>query len=209
MSGAFARLGRWLRGGRAREGEGLGEVPEPVALTGPWRAGVAVSMHSGEEGLTPAGELLDRFKYGGERRLAPTLGRALAEVVRSRPEFDGVQAVVHVPATRRRRRAEPTCDLARAAARALRARCLPGLIACVRPAAAQKDLFRWAEKVENVRGAFRVRRAEFVKGRRLLLVDDVYDSGATLEEVWRVLMEAGAAEVLVATVTKTHYRREG
>jgi len=74
--------------------------------------------------------------------------------------------------------------------------------------AAQKDLTRWQEKRENVEGAFRVRRADLVRGKRVLLVDDVYDSGATLEECWRVLDEAGAADVAVATVTKTRYRRD-
>ena len=41
----------------------------------------------------------------------------------------------------------------------------------------------------------------------MLIVDDVYDSGATLEEAWRVVKEAGAAEIVVGAVTKTRYQR--
>ena len=43
----------------------------------------------------------------------------------------------------------------------------------------------------------------------VLAIDDVYDSGATLREMHRALTKAGAAAVLVATVTKTNFRAEG
>jgi predicted amidophosphoribosyltransferase len=58
-----------------------------------------------------------------------------------------------------------------------------------------------AQKRANVAGAFKVQGD--VRGKRLLLVDDLYDSGATLEEVTRVLRQAGAARVCVLTLTRT------
>jgi len=211
MIGRLSRVGAWLLPGRACQGLPVAvEAGEPGSLPGPWPAGMALAMHSREEreGRTATADLLDRFKYAGERTLAPLLGRALAEAVRSRPGFEQVEAVVHVPATTRRPRVEPACDLAREVAKALRVRCLPGLVARTREMEHQKDIVRWAEKTENVRGAFRVRRPEFLRGRKLLLVDDVYDSGATLEEAWRTVMQAGAREVVVAAITRTRYRRE-
>jgi len=51
---------------------------------------------------------------------------------------------------------------------------------------------------ENVRGAFRVRRPEQVRGRRILLLDDVMTTGATVGECARVLRRAGAVQVAVA-----------
>jgi predicted amidophosphoribosyltransferase len=54
-----------------------------------------------------------------------------------------------------------------------------------------------------VAGAFSVTPPEAVRGRRVLLVDDLYDSGATLTECAHALTRAGAREVYVVTAVKT------
>ena len=59
-----------------------------------------------------------------------------------------------------------------------------------------------AERMENLRGAFRVRHTARVKERHLVLVDDVFTTGSTVEECSRVLMRAGAASVRVITVAR-------
>ncbi len=174
---------------------------EPVPLPGPWSFGIALGMHAerdGEKERSRIGELLTTFKYAGHRALARPFGGAIAEAVSAhRP-----QVVIHIPSSRRSS-FEPACELALAAARALRVRCLPHLIALTRTVAPQKDLASLSEKRENIGGAFRVRRPGLIEGMRALIVDDVYDSGATLEEAWRAVSEAGAAGVIIATVTKT------
>jgi predicted amidophosphoribosyltransferase len=58
-----------------------------------------------------------------------------------------------------------------------------------------------AQKRANVAGAFAVNGD--VRGRRLLVLDDLFDSGTTLEEVSRVLQRAGVAHLLVLTLTRT------
>jgi len=178
---------------------------EPLPLPGPWSLGVALGMHAEDsEGTerSAIGALLAEFKYAGYRALARPLGEALARAVAPwHPEV-----VVHVPYTRRSS-FEPACELSRATARALRVRCLPHFIARTRTIIPQKDLTSLSEKKENICEAFRVRRPELVRGRRALIVDDVYDSGATLEEAWRVARKAGAAEIAVAAVTKTRFQR--
>ena len=59
------------------------------------------------------------------------------------------------------------------------------------------------ERRQNVRGAFEADPKKSLKGRRVLLVDDVYTSGATVNECSRVLMRAGAREVTVLTLART------
>ena len=59
------------------------------------------------------------------------------------------------------------------------------------------------QRRENMRGAFAVPHAADVKGREILLVDDVYTTGTTATECARVLRRAGASRVWVATVART------
>ena len=58
------------------------------------------------------------------------------------------------------------------------------------------------ERMENLRGAFSVRHASEVIGRHLLLIDDIFTTGSTVEECSRVLRNAGAASVRVLTVAR-------
>jgi len=58
------------------------------------------------------------------------------------------------------------------------------------------------QRRQNIRGAFRVRKPALVKDRNILLVDDVFTTGATVSECARVLLRAGAHSVQVATVAR-------
>ena len=56
------------------------------------------------------------------------------------------------------------------------------------------------QRLENVRGAFQIRPGYVVKGRSFTLVDDIYTTGASLNECARVLKAAGAVEVCALTL---------
>ena len=60
-----------------------------------------------------------------------------------------------------------------------------------------------ANRRKNLRGAFRVRRPERVRGRSILLLDDVYTTGATLEELAQCLLSAGARRVSGLTLARS------
>jgi ComF family protein len=70
-----------------------------------------------------------------------------------------------------------------------------------RDTASQTGLTRHQRRA-NVRGAFAVRRRDRVRGRSVLLIDDVMTTGTTAGECARVLLRAGAKEVFVATVAR-------
>jgi ComF family protein len=59
------------------------------------------------------------------------------------------------------------------------------------------------ERRKNVRRAFSLHPEKSVRGKTLLLVDDVYTSGATVNECSRALLRAGAQEVYVLTLART------
>jgi ComF family protein len=63
------------------------------------------------------------------------------------------------------------------------------------------------ERRDNVKGAFEVALPERIRGKRVLLIDDLFTTGATVLECARVLRRAGAAQVEVLTVART--RPEG
>lgn len=58
------------------------------------------------------------------------------------------------------------------------------------------------QRGENLRSAFRMRRRADVSGKRVILVDDVFTTGSTANEISSVLLEAGAAEVLILTASR-------
>jgi competence protein ComFC len=62
--------------------------------------------------------------------------------------------------------------------------------------------FDRSERLENLRGAFRLRRGADVRGLRVLLIDDVLTTGSTVSECARVLKEAGASSVHAATAAR-------
>src|SRR4051812_2118870 len=60
-----------------------------------------------------------------------------------------------------------------------------------------------AARAKNVRGAFALRRGRSIKGKRVVIVDDVMTTGATAEECARVLRRAGAEWVGVLTLARS------
>jgi len=62
--------------------------------------------------------------------------------------------------------------------------------------------FDRAERMENLHGAFRLRKNMDVRGLRVFLIDDVLTTGSTLSECARVLKKAGACSVYAATAAR-------
>lgn len=115
-----------------------------------------------------------------------------------------LDAVASVPLHARRAR-ERTYNQSHLLAAELAGRLrLPVAAECLRrtrPTPTQTHLTA-AQRRRNVRGAFEVCNRRWVEGRSLLLVDDVMTTGATVDQCAKVLKDAGAARVYVATVAR-------
>jgi ComF family protein len=141
--------------------------------------------------------LVHALKYGDRLDLAPIMGRWMANAGRDLTR--NADLLVPVPLHWRRqwaRRFNQSALLAEVIAKASGLRVSHGALKRVKATAQQVGLAR-SERAQNVQGAFGVRpdaRIE-VAGRRLVLVDDVLTSGATIEACTRALMRAGAESV--------------
>ena len=145
----------------------------------------------------PLRAIVHALKYGSRRSVAVPLAalmrRECAEAL------DGADVLVPVPLHGRRQRARGF-NQAGELARGLD---LPVRLALkrVRSTPSQTDLPA-ARRHANVRGAFRLRRGTDVRGLRVVLVDDVCTTGATLEACARVLRDAGAEDVRAVTAAR-------
>lgn len=154
--------------------------------------------------------LLHLFKYEQLRPAAGVLGSKLAEAI-TRREISDSRPVLLVPvplhrSKRRQRGFNQSELLARMALRHLDRSSFAlhaGNLRRVRATVSQTGLTRHQRR-ENVRGAFVVTAPERVRDRCVVVIDDVYTTGTTLNECARVLRAAGAKQVVVATVARVY-----
>jgi ComF family protein len=151
-----------------------------------------------------ARRMVQGLKYNDRTDLAPWMAgwmlRAGAELL---ADADVVIPVPLHPRRFLRRRFNQSAELARALCRAAGPAFAPEALLRVRATRHQVGLGA-GDRRENVRGAFRVPEAADgkVRGRRVLLVDDVYTTGATVAAASRALLKGGAAAVDVLTFAR-------
>ena len=149
-------------------------------------------------------DFIHRFKYERQFYLRHPLADWLAETlederIRAHP-FDGFVPVPLHPARLRERDFNQAAVLSELIARRAGKPVLHA-IRRLRYTTTQTRLERH-QRMENLRNAFCVRHTALVQSRHLILVDDVFTTGSTVDECARVLREAGAASVRVVTVAR-------
>jgi len=155
----------------------------------------------------PLAEAIRRFKYHSQIVLAKPLGALMVEVLASSAGRDldamRVDVVCPVPLhrSRLRERGFNQSELLAQAISQATERPLRSLLERTRPTLPQVDL-PVGSRAQNVRGAFAPRLQEVIAGQRVLLIDDLFTTGATLTECARVLRQAGAEEVRVFTLAR-------
>jgi ComF family protein len=149
----------------------------------------------------PLIEVLQRLKYRRDVSVAKILAAYMTERLPLAIDHD---LIVPVPLHRQRLRwrgFNQSVVLARAVGRAVRRPVDPLVLARVRATPPQVGL-GLPERRRNVRRAFAVRRPEALRGRRVLLVDDVMTTGATADDCARSLRHSGARQVDVLVLAR-------
>ncbi len=144
------------------------------------------------------------LKYHAVTPLGDWFGARLAERVAAQPDTFAADVVVPVPlhATRLYERGYNQAELiARPLAKRLGLPFRSYLLMRTRPRPDKLKLTR-QERWRTVRGAFAMRQATRVDKLRVLLVDDVFTTGATLDACARVLRQAGAGRIVGLTVAR-------
>ncbi|MFH0764002.1 MAG: ComF family protein [Candidatus Omnitrophota bacterium] len=150
-------------------------------------------------------ELVHAFKYKRRISLSKLFARLLTEFINNNPEItDNVDLVTFVPLHNSRLRKREFNQSKLLASRISDEFKIPlaDTLDKVKATRSQFELSR-TERLVNLGGAFRIRRGgDTVRGKSVLLVDDVLTTGATLDRCARVLKAAGAVEVRCLTLAR-------
>lgn len=191
----------------------------PVRIPGRWREGYALDVHTlsstylGDDEFgharfetkrSPAGELLYRIKYQAEQAAVAELASAAAAHVQV--WAPGADLVVPVPPSRQRV-FQPVLAIGRALADALGLEFYDTCVRRTREVPELKDVFDYDERWRLLANLHEIDRAR-VAGKKILLFDDLFRSGATMNSITAALYDAGEAEdVFALTVTRTRSKQ--
>lgn len=195
----------------------VGVSPKP--LTGPWKAGFALDLHTissevvgydewGHEVFdtkrSEMGELLYQLKYRKDRTVIRIIAETVVEF--STKQSWGIELVVPVPPSSQRS-FQPVLVLAEAITNTLRVPYCGDCVVKVRGTPQLKNIYDLQERSRLLTGAFTASKSAVV-GKNVLLFDDLYRSGATLQAVAAALVkDASPRDIYALTLTMTRTRR--
>ena len=149
-------------------------------------------------------DAIRRFKYSRalwfENFLADLLLREAVPALRKQ-QWDMLVPVPLHPVKEREREFNQSALLARHLGRATKIPCNENIVRRSKPTVTQTHLSR-DKRAANMKSAFAVRPGTKLNGQRIVLLDDVFTTGATTNDCARALREAGAGEVCVWTVAR-------
>ena len=149
---------------------------------------------------------IHRFKFYGETYMTNTLAEFISYAFeKSGAKADAFDMLLCVPPDKkryRRRGFDHTEVIGKAVTEKLGIPYVNKVVFKIKSNLPQHTL-RARQRAENVRGVYKVAKPDAVKGKNILLIDDVFTTGSTANEVSRILKKAGAKYVLVATVAKS------
>ncbi len=200
-------------------------------LTGNWKAGWALDLHTVWSKLltvvtkddpesrvyisrdfltkyTEIGELLYLLKYRSDKsKIEPIAEIAASFLTKTRKIFPFLTAIIPVPPSKRDRSFQPVQELAIKIGQKVNLPVPLDYLIKVKETKPLKGVEDTQSRKEQLEGAFKVRDNRFA-GKYVLLFDDLFRSGETLNEITDVLVKEGkVSKVYVLTITKTRTKR--
>jgi predicted amidophosphoribosyltransferase len=177
----------------------------------------ALDLHTaksaaGRYSRTEIGELVYQAKYTyktdpAAMAVAATakneLGRAFCDFVQSHPTYQNVDTVLSVPPSNPNKPFDLPKFLAERIAQTCGFRHASGVIVKNRVTTPMKDIGSVSQKLENIQGVFSVTDQHQMHNKKILLIDDIYQTGLTINEVGKTLIAAGANAVFGLVASKT------
>jgi predicted amidophosphoribosyltransferase len=180
-----------------------------IPLKGSFDFGYALGLYSEPKNAhrekTPVGGLLHRFKYQFDQVAGAILADLAAELINCRNLLRSSDFMVTVPPSFTSRPFDPISFLAERISLGTRIRWEEGVIKRTRITKLQKRILDKEAKKENVTSAFRLNNPLLVSGKKILLLDDLYDSGVTINQISQILRQAGTDKIFVLVLAKTGY----
>jgi competence protein ComFC len=188
-------------------------------LRGPWKDGYALDLHTTSSVMighneyghpefdttySEVGGLMHRLKYRSDKTALSELVETAVSFIRSWGiEFT---AIVPVPPTKVYRTFQPVLALATELANVFEVPLLKSAIRKAKQIPELKNLYDADERQKLLKGAFEGNQ-DVINGQRILLVDDLYRSGATMNAITEVLLASGASEVYAFAFTQTRTKK--
>lgn len=149
-------------------------------------------------------ELIHKFKYNKNLFLKGALVEILNSFAKTYIDYKRIDAIIPVPMHRvsiNKRGFNQSALLSRGLSKTLNLTYIQDCLSKAKKTEQQVTLKK-KERLTNIKGAFYVKKDINLKGKRLLLVDDVFTTGATVDECSKALTAAGAKTVWVLALAR-------
>ncbi|MFC1541419.1 ComF family protein [Candidatus Latescibacterota bacterium] len=193
----------------------------PMKIIGDWIYGYALDYHTlssdyigGEEFGHPQydntrsdmGDLVYNLKYKMDKSVIPAISETVSIFIKEQRWMPEV--LIPVPPSCLSRSFQPVFEVAEYISHSLEIDMYSGCIEKVKETPELKNVDKYKERKKLLDDAFTITDKSLVEGKRILLFDDLYRSGATLKSIARVLNQQGnVKEIYALTLTKTRRKK--